>query len=183
MKAIFLNDSHTESLSQVSLTSRDGFNEAWLQKTLYENPDLLNPLEIQDLDPIIPIARELTLQGSSSKVFLDIFGVRTSGTPVLIECKLWRNPQARREVIGQILEYAALLMQLTYSDLEALLKSTKAIQSKGLYSHLAEDNDGLVSESTFVDKMSECLSKGKFDLIIAGDGIRSDVQSVVEMLE
>ena len=98
MKAIFLNDSHTESLSQVSLTSRDGFNEAWLQKTLYENPDLLNPLEIQDLDPIIPIARELTLQGSSSKVFLDIFGVRTSGTPVLIECKLWRNPQARRVV-------------------------------------------------------------------------------------
>ena len=28
---------------------------------------------------------------------------------MLIECKLWRNPEARREVVGQILDYAKVL--------------------------------------------------------------------------
>ena len=37
---------------------------------------------------------------------IDNFMVTPSGLPVLVECKLWRNPEARRQVVGQILDYA-----------------------------------------------------------------------------
>jgi hypothetical protein len=62
------------SLSELS--SAPTRNEKWLQKTLYEHPELL-PLE--EIDPaareFVPICRELALTGARSSVFLDIFGV------------------------------------------------------------------------------------------------------------
>ena len=83
------------------------YDEKWLQKLLFEQPELLATENSER--PILPICRELPLKSENSKVFLDLFCVRDDGRPVLVECKLWRNPQARREVIGQILEYASLL--------------------------------------------------------------------------
>ena len=37
---------------------------------------------------------------------VDALYVNAAGRLILAEFKLWRNPQARREVIGQILDYA-----------------------------------------------------------------------------
>ena len=183
MKALHIRGTEQTTLQNIDIGHAEGFSEAWLQEVLFENPDLLNPSELNELDPVIPITRELPLQGPSSKVFLDIFGVRTSGIPVLVECKLWRNPQARREVIGQILEYAALLSRTTYSDVEAVLKANKVLSDSSLYEFVRDHNGAVVGESSFVDKMSNALYNGQFDLIIAGDGIREDVQAVVRMLE
>lgn len=184
MQAVLIGKQDSTMLSPVKLSGEDGFSEAWLQKVLFENSSLLGAADLSGgLDPILPISRELPLRGASSKVFLDIFAVRRSGRPVLVECKLWRNPQARREVIGQILEYAALMSGLTYSDLEAQLKASNAISAGGLYPHVAERDDNPIEEKNFIDSMSQCLARGDFDLVIAGDGIRSDVVSVVELLE
>jgi hypothetical protein len=44
--------------------------------------------------------------------------VTPTGLPVLVECKLWRNPQGRREVVGQILDYAKELSRWSSSDLQ-----------------------------------------------------------------
>ena len=41
-----------------------------------------------------------------------------SGYPWAREFKLWRNPHARREVIGQILDYAKDLASWSYEDLQ-----------------------------------------------------------------
>ncbi len=35
---------------------------------------------------------------------------------MLVEAKLWRNPEARRKVIGQILDYAKELSRWNYED-------------------------------------------------------------------
>jgi hypothetical protein len=53
------------------------------------------------LGPVL-ICSELSTQAGA----IDNFMVTPSGLPVLVECKLWRNPEARREVVGQILDYA-----------------------------------------------------------------------------
>jgi hypothetical protein len=42
--------------------------------------------------------------------------VTPSGLPVLVECKLWRNPQARHQVVSQILDYAKELSRWSSSD-------------------------------------------------------------------
>jgi hypothetical protein len=39
------------------------------------------------------------------------------------ECKLVRNPQARREVLAQALDYARAVAGFDYEDLEAAMRS------------------------------------------------------------
>ena len=60
----------------------------------------------------VPICIELNTPAGP----IDNFMVTASGLPVLAECKLWRNPQGRREVVGQILDYAKELSRWSLSD-------------------------------------------------------------------
>ena len=43
----------------------------------------------------------------------------TGGYVVVVEAKLWRNPQARRQVLSQTLDYVKRLVQKDYEWLEA----------------------------------------------------------------
>ena len=182
MKSVLIKDGHPVTLTEEVFYTGD-MNESWLQEVLFSAGDLLNQTSRDSLDPIIPLCRELPIRGSSSTVFLDILAVRASGRPVLIECKLWKNPQARREVIGQILEYGALLQGQSYSDVDAQVRSTIKNTEISIWREASRQCDLTIDEASFVDHFSNCLMEGSFDLILAGDGIRSDVKSVVSFLE
>ena len=139
-------------------------------------------LPIAEIDPIfvgaIPICREL----STSAGPIDNFLVTPTGMPVLVECKLWRNPQARREVVGQILDYAKELSRWSSSDLQrevarrlgrsgdALLECVRAI-------------DPTVDEAQFHDSLTANLRRGRFLLLIVGDGIREGVETIAEYIQ
>ena len=165
---------------RVPLNSHD-YNEAWLQEILFDNPTLLRTDENQY--PIVPICRELRLpREGGHDVSLDIFCLRTDGRPVLVECKLWRNPQSRREVIGQILEYASILQGFQYADLQALLKPRLGMSSKNpIFDHVSHQHSD-IDEADFVDACHGYLESGQFEMIIAGDGIRSGLGPVKELL-
>lgn len=171
-------------IEKTSLQARNSErDEKWLQSLLYKNPDLM---PISKICPgqaeFIPVCRELTIPKAGASVFLDIFGVTPDGKLVLIECKLWRNPQARREVIAQILEYASLLRQWSYGDLTARLMSQLKVKCQNPLYEAVRGSEGVLSEADFVDQVSASLKMGDFILIIAGDGIRSDVQAIAEHL-
>jgi hypothetical protein len=160
------------------------FDEAWLQGLLFSHPYLI---PISEIDPgasrVIPVCCELALGGIGSSVRLDIFGITPFGRPVLIECKMWRNPEARRKVVAQILEYAALLRRSSYGDLETLLRGQlQWKRGNSLYEHVKRLGVE-IGETQFVDAVTQCLKRGDFDLIVAGDGIRSDLHSIAEHLE
>lgn len=128
----------------------------------------------------IPVCRELTLPKSGGSVFLDVFGITPAGRPVLIECKLWRNPQARREVIARVLESAALLRRWSYADLTARLKSKLGWAGENpLLAHAAA-HGATLSEAVFTDAVSRNLRGGDFHLLLAGDGIREDATAIAE---
>lgn len=77
-------------------------------------------------------------------MFLDLLGVTPAGRIVLVECKLWRNPQARREVVAQVPEYASLLQDWSYGDLIARLIATKRLRgSNPIYDLVREAASGL----------------------------------------
>lgn len=180
MSAIEVGPDGTPSrLERVSLGSDGGFSERWIQDRVHEHPDLIPLDRIEPgAGPMIPIAREFTLSRSGGPVYLDCLGVTRSGRLVLVECKLWRNPQARREVVAQIIEYAALLKGLGYADLSAKLKSLAPGRGANpLYEHARSYGTDL-DEATFVDAVSRSLEFGDFHLIIVGDGIRSDLHAI-----
>lgn len=159
------------------------YDERWLQKLLMRHPELmvLDRMEAGAGD-VAPICRELPIDRTGGSVFLDLLGVTRTGRLVLTECKLWRNPQARREVVAQILEYAPLLRRWSFGDLTTRVK--KKLGSSGANPiHLeAVKRWPDLDEAVFVDGLSRSLELGDFHLIIAGDGIRADLQAVASHL-
>lgn len=169
---------------KVSLEQRTGGrDEKWLQKLLFDQPELVLLDEIDfGAGDFVPLTREFSLLHYGKTVFLDILGVSRSGRLVLVECKLWRNPQARREVIAQILEYAALLRGQTFGDLSAQLARKLGTLSANPLFELARQKWPDLDEARFVDAVTHSLATGDFYLIVAGDGMRSELRKIADHL-
>ncbi|MFD1558828.1 hypothetical protein ACFSHT_24845 [Paraburkholderia silviterrae] len=166
---------------RVSLTS--GQSESWLQERLFEYASLIPMVEMFGQgEAFVPLCREYPLRHGASNVFLDLLGVSPTGRLVLIECKLWRNPGARREVIAQLFEYASLMSGLTYSDLEAKLKQARGLTGESPIFKAVSAAYPELEEARFVDSVNESLRRGDFLLAIAGDGIRSDLHALKNLL-
>src|SRR6266446_9002861 len=100
-----------ETTQFLPVDSSEGvFNEAWLQETLRRNPDVLPVEEFGPVfHPLVPIGKEVpTSAGSIDNLFIS-----HAGYLVLVETKLWRNREARREVVAQLIDYAAALTHLS----------------------------------------------------------------------
>ncbi len=159
------------------------FSEGELQALLAEYPELL-PVEQFDpaFDPPICLGREIPT-GSGP---VDLLCVSPDGYITLVETKLWKNPQARREVIGQIIDYTKQMAQWTYGDLEDHLRRAHRAadsSSRSLYEFVAEKADEPPDEAEFVDAVSRCLRYGRFLLLVVGDGIHESVEDMAAYLQ
>ena len=147
-------------------------SEATLQGILFRHADVL-PLE--EIDPAyrnpVAVCRELNTQAGIA----DALYLTPAGQIVLAEFKLWRNPAARREVIGQILDYARELASWDYDDLE---REVRRRTSRAPFDIVSERHSEL-SEPTFIDNVARRLKRGEFLLLIIGDGIREGVEDIV----
>lgn len=178
---VFSNAGELVSKYQRKSIGSDGlFDEKWLQNVIFNNIALIKPTNpIYDRIKIIPLCRELTLNDGIRNLFLDILAITETGRLVLIECKLWKNPQARREVLAQTLEYASLMQTLSYSDLVSKLKQHINSGTEDPITFQFKENNIDFHEELLIDRISQSLKRGDFHLIIAGDGIRTDLVNLV----
>src|SRR5262249_29505379 len=117
--------------------------------------------------------------------YIDNLMMTSSGDIVIVEAKLWRNPQARREVVGQALDYASCLFGMSYEEFEfAVTKGHFADRKppKTLY-ELFESSPDVPAEKDFVDAVSANLSGGSIVVIVLGDGIRAEVKLLAQALQ
>jgi len=168
-------------LERISFTSStDGqISEKWLQEALFEHPESLPTREIDPhIGPLIPVCMEIETGSGPA----DILYVTPTGQVVLVETKLWRNPEARRAVVGQILDYAKNLTTWTYEILDE--KAGLAVRAdKGYLRECLKRHDPEADEVAFVDGIGRSLATGDFLLLIVGDGIQSGAESLVAFLE
>ncbi|SHJ97186.1 hypothetical protein SAMN05444159_2051 [Bradyrhizobium lablabi] len=154
--------------------------EAEIQALVHLHPAAL---PIAEIDPMfvgaVAVCREMQL-GKAGRV--DNFLVTPSGLPVLVECKLWRNPEARREVVGQILDYAKVLSRWSFSDLQREVGSRTGLGPNALL-ELVRAADPNVGEIQFTDAVTANLRRGRFLLLILGDGVREDVEAIASYLQ
>ena len=176
------DSSAEETLRRIPLgtpASQGGLDESTLQDLLFRYPRTL-PIAVIDAayDGAVPVCREL----STPAGYVDALYVNALGRLTLAEFKLWRNPQARREVIGQILDYTKEIASWTYDDLQR--EVSKALKRTGnvLY-QLVHAADPEVNEAAFVDNVTRHLRRGEFLLLIIGDGIRESVESIVDFVQ
>ena len=110
--------------------------------------------------------------------------VTVNGNLALAECKLWRNPEARRQVIAQVIDYAHAMARWSYEELEANILKGKRLDNNargGLYSLFGEESE--LDESAFVDAVSRNLRLGRILLLLVGDGIREGVETLSAFLQ
>lgn len=176
-------DARAIPLRRRRLTTEPGdapYDEDWLQQLLWRNPGLLPIGEIDPaFAPAIPLCRELPTDAGP----IDLAYVSESGRLTLVECKLWKNPEARREVVAQILDYAKELNRWSYEDLSAaVLRARRSDPGRGALFELVHPHTDSVDEVDFVDSVTRNLVDGRFLLLVVGDGIKEGVERITEHL-
>ena len=155
--------------------------ERWLQELIHNHPTCLPMDQIEPgIGRLVPVCMELPLRvGSVDNLF-----ITPEGNLVLAEVKLWGNPEARRKVVAQALEYATALFRLEYMELEtAVMKAdfNGATQPESLYSLV--DGADSPSESVFADRVTRNLREGRIVVLIVGDEIRPEADELVAGLQ
>ena len=158
------------------------YNEDWLQNLIHNYPALVPAGEVESsFDDIISVMRELPL----SSGYLDNLYITPDGYPVLVEVKLWKNQESRRKVVAQILEYAKNFAEIKYEILNSEISKIRKTETWGanpLYEIVSRNVPNPLDEATFVDRVSRNIREGRFLLLILGDGIREDMESLANYL-
>lgn len=148
--------------------------ETELQEMLAKYPDLI-PIEDlgDDRKPIKVIVREADNT--------DLIGVDEDGNITIVETKLAYNPEVKREVIGQILEYASKLWQSSYEDFDSTIRNIMGEDLQTLMG--AEIGNGEEwSSDDFRIAVEENLKEGRFALFIIVDAINDELRQTISYI-
>jgi hypothetical protein len=186
-KVFLLNGNKLNSLPYRSL--KDGLLgktlEDALQTFLQEYPQIIPGKQIdpgsEDPFHFLLLRREMPI-GSWS---LDHLYVDQRGILTLVETTLFQNPESRREVIGQIIEYAANATEF-WSGGSARQKATEFWKNQNsprdLDEMLQEEFGGELNIEDFWRRVEENLDCSRIRLIIATDELRPEVRQMIEYL-
>lgn len=172
----------------VELTEQAYDSEDILQKLLADHPNLLAGDQIDSSDPRrwLLITREMKLpsgEGEADRWSVDHLFLDQDGIPTLVEVKRSSDTRLRREVVGQLLEYAA--NAVAYWPVERIqaefgYRCEKAKQDPDsiIGAFLSEDED----PETFWEHVRTNLEAGKIRLVFVADVIPSELRRIVEFL-
>lgn len=164
---------------RILLGAELGRNEAWLRNKLFENSDVI---PIDEIDPafgrVAPLCKELRTEVGS----IDAAFVNEAGLITIVECKLWKNPQARREVVGQALDYLSAISKWSYQDLQRQVSAALGVSGDLPYEIVHQHLNSNIRRQDFVEAVNQSLRAGRILLLIVGEGITANVQSIVEFI-
>ena len=138
-------------------------NEAHLQRILKEHPELI---------PGVNSEAHVCIEFQSAVGPADVVAVDSINGLTLVECKLASNREVRREIIGQVLDYASRFWRMSVEDFDEQWR-TRTSHS------LFEDSQ---TADALRSKLETNLSSGEFRIILAVDEINSDLRRIVEYL-
>lgn len=172
----------------VSLASAHFAREAEFQDLLARFPELLSGDQI---DPSVPrkwvlVRREKAIPASedeSGRWSLDHLFLDQDGVPTLVEVKRGSDTRIRREVMGQMLDYAAnCVIYWPVGGLQADFETTCEIQSR-LPSEVLGDLLGPeASEGDFWLRVKTNLEAGRIRLLFVADVIPPELRRIIEFL-
>ena len=177
-RPVIVSGNGIRKIDRVLLNSKE-FQEVWLQDILAREPGILPTASIDPIyAPLLCIGREVAVASGS----IDNLYISPKGYIVIVETKLWRNPEARREAVGQIIDYAKDLKEWDFEKLNNAYKQYNK-SGTGIFEALvqrslqSEDN-----EAAFVDITEKNIKQARFLLMIVGDGIREGVERMADFL-
>jgi hypothetical protein len=161
-----------------------------LQALLADYPDLLpgDQIDLENPRRWILVARELGVPGSieeTGRWSLDHLFLDQDGTPTFVECKRASDTRSRREVVAQMLDYAAngtsywKMDSLRQAAAETAQKSGKSLDTEIL--KLIDSDDPSRIDQYWM-QVEQKLRSGNVRLMFVADAIPSELRRLVEFL-
>jgi hypothetical protein len=143
------------------------------QELLAKNPQIILSIPSLELPPSNSalIIREFC----TSRGPIDILIITENADILLIETKLYRNPESHRTVVAQAIDYVKAFSD---TDIEAL--KTKFLSSKYTDAGLVNN---LFGKEGFCIALKKNIRNGYFKVLIIGDKIHSNVLGMVESID
>jgi hypothetical protein len=157
--------------------------EADLQSLLAEHPDLLPGDQIDTESPRrwLLIGQEVLVPGETSDWRLDHLFVDQDGIPTLVEVKRGSNPELRRKVLGQMLDYAANApLHWTEGRVEALLRAR--LEGTGRAADDEVERLFSLPADDFWAKVEANVRERRLRLLFVTDQMAPELRRVVEFL-
>jgi len=160
-------DLNSQTRLQRKSFSEAGLNESHLDKLVIDQRELLADVLIEN-DLIDEGAHLLYIGRKFHDIDILFAEVDEEDEPlrlVLVEDKLLKNPEAKRSVIGQIVEYAA--------------RFQGSVRARDLAARYPEHRPWVERNAELLDRQVEL---GDFLLVVCGDSIHSNVADIVTRL-
>jgi len=163
-------------------------SESLLQELLANHPDLMAGEQINSDDPRrwLLVAREMSVpdeEAGSRRWSLDHLFIDQEGIPTLVEVKRSSDTRIRREVVGQMLDYAAnAVVYWPVEDLRARFESRCDNADERPDEVLGEFLNQTLEIDEFWLQVKTNLQAGRIRMIFLADEIPSELRRVVEFL-
>ena len=174
--------------SLVEMTEHAYDSEELLQRLLAQYPNLLAGNQVDGAEPRrwLLVSREVPLaseEEGGGRWSVDHLFLDQDAVPTIVEVKRSTDTRIRREVVGQMLDYAA--NAVVYWPVESLrARFEGACESEGLDAdEVLEEFLGLEADGEeFWQKAKTNLQAGKVRLVFVADEIPSELRRIVEFL-
>ena len=181
------NEQDIETLRPISFSSKDpaSFDEKLLQRIVDQTPDIL---PIRDFYPSVSSAyslgKEIPVDLGERQGFIDNLLVTNDGHLVLVETKLYRNPEAVRDAVVQTLEYGMAVHKMSLLDLEARIRRAVKTGTQ------LKDNETILDRVSnlagvlydFEIALERYQRTGEILLLVVADGIRTSVERITQWM-
>lgn len=166
------------------LDQADYDSEDLLQRLLADHPDLI--ASALGVEALLLIRREAGVPdaaGGADRWSLDHLFLDSAGVPVLVEVKRASDTRTRREVVAQMLDYAA--NGVAYWPIAKIVEAFKTTCAEAgeayeqrLVAFLSEDTD----EEEFWRRVESNLVAGRIRMVFLADRIPKELRRIVEFL-
>lgn len=153
------------------------------QDLLEKYPDMIPGEQIDGANPRqwLFVEREMRLpfeEEGARLLSLDHFFLDQDGIPTLVEVKRSSDTRLRREVVGQMLDYASNAM--AFISMEEIREKVNT-----LYGEIRLQDDFLgenVDEEKFWQKVKENIEEGRIRMLFVADEIPQELKTIIEFL-
>lgn len=175
------------SASTKKVFEATGFrDEKELQDAIEKIPSLLNAIsQLNQQDyPLFILKREFGVSSGS----VDFLAIDADGSLYIIETKLAENPELRRAVIGQVLEYASNLSDMSYDTIAAeclkYLKKQSSLEQVIRDFYVARsDGEPVLSAAEYKKAMTENLKSERFNIVIVANKVSLEIQKLFHFVD
>jgi hypothetical protein len=161
--------------------------DAELQRLLEKNYNLLpgDQISPEEARRWLLIKREMPVADpttGTSRFSLDFLFGDQDATPTLVECKRFVNMESRREIVGQMIEYAANAHLWKKEDLRSYTEESSRNQGRTLDETIRSLGSNFESSEAFFGQFVKNLEQGNIRMIFFLDESPRELESMVKFL-